>query len=336
MVDQELPESLLTRDELAVQVCESAPDGLVIVDETGKILLVNHQMELMFGYDRAEVIGEHVEMLLPERVRTRHRAHRAAFRAAPRRRPMGEGMELAARRHDGSEFPSEVSLSPIQGPDDMLVIASIRDITNRRTLERARDRLALLEDRERIGRDLHDLVIQRLFAAGMGLEAVSGLAPPGHVAERISDTVRQLDETINEVRSAIFHLESGEATPLATRIKDTVVAHTGQLGFDPVLSLPGRLESISPQLIEQLLPVLNEALSNVARHAGANTVTVTIEVTAGELVLRVADDGVGMDPSAARGQGLDNLESRAAQLGGESCAAVRDDGGTVLTWRVPL
>ena len=163
-------------DELLSGVIEAAPDGIVMIDDSGTILLVNRQTEQLFGYERSELLGKSLEILLPERFRQVHEGHRARYQAEPRTRPMGAGLTLLGRKRDATEFPIEISLSPLAAGGTHRVIAMVRDISERleseQRLREAAESLQLLEDRERIARDLHDLVIQRLFAAGMALQAV--------------------------------------------------------------------------------------------------------------------------------------------------------------------
>jgi PAS domain S-box-containing protein len=125
---------------------ESAPDGVVIAGQNGRIVLVNRQVESLFGYERGDLIGQSVEMLIPERFRTVHLAHRTDYQAVPRARPMGAGLELFGRRKDGSEFPVEISLSPVQTQEGPLVSVAIRDSTLRRQVEAAVRRQAALLD----------------------------------------------------------------------------------------------------------------------------------------------------------------------------------------------
>lgn len=200
------------------------------------------------------------------------------------------------------------------------------------------ERLAVLQDRDRIGRDLHDLVIQRLYATGMSLQGAMPLIGRADVADRIGSAVDALDETIGEIRSAIFSLQTtGDARPegLRSKILQVVDEMTAPLGFAPGLRLVGPLDDQMPsQAEDNLLSALREALSNAARHAGASRVDVTVERGSG-LTLRVRDNGKGMRGNPRR-SGLANLAERARELGGTMMVGPAGEGGTELNWSVPV
>lgn len=199
-----------------------------------------------------------------------------------------------------------------------------------------RDRLAVLEDRDRIGRDLHDLVIQRLFATGMSLQSTLRLTDHDQVAGRVSQAVDDLDATIRDIRSTIFALTTG-AEPesgLRGRITALVGEATHSLGFEPSLRLYGAIDARVPAgTAEHLVAALREALSNCARHAQASQVDVVVDAR-DALELRVEDDGRGFD--STRRSGLANLQRRAEELGGDLTVDAAVGKGTRLVWRVPL
>jgi len=199
-------------------------------------------------------------------------------------------------------------------------------------------RLLLFEDRDRIARDLHDLVIQRLFATGMSLQSATARMDDPEVAGRVEKAVDALDETIREIRSAIFSLQTrGDAEPvrLRTRILGVVEEMTGPLGFAPALRLAGPLDTRVPGgLADHMLAALREALANAAKHARASRVNVAVEAGR-DLVLTVRDDGVGLG-DVTRRSGLANLAERAAESGGTMRLSAAPGGGTELEWRVPL
>jgi len=206
------------------------------------------------------------------------------------------------------------------------------------------ERLSVFEDRDRIARDLHDLVIQRLYATGMSLEGAMPLIARPEVATRLRTAVDAMDETIKDIRATIFALQARTSDkPPSTRARILAVADemSGPLGFAPSLRLSGPLDDvITRELAEQLLNALREALSNAARHAKAGRVDVTIEASGGNgagghVVLRVRDDGVGIGGSVRR-SGLRNLSERAQQFGGAMQVEPTAGGGTELEWRVPL
>jgi signal transduction histidine kinase len=207
--------------------------------------------------------------------------------------------------------------------------------------ERRRDaeRLVVYEDRDRIARDLHDLVIQRLFATGMQLESAARLVDKPDAAARVRRAVSDLDTTIREIRSTIYALtaeQSGEPESLRSRFFEVVDAGTEQLGHTPAVRMTGLVDtSVPPTIAEHLLLVLREALSNAARHAGARRVEVVLEV--GEQVsLTVRDDGRGLPGALHRRSGLAHLEDRAQAVGGRFSIGTAPEGGTELVWTAPL
>ena len=201
------------------------------------------------------------------------------------------------------------------------------------------ERLAVLQDRDRIARDLHDLVIQRLYATGMSLQGTAPLITRPDVADRVGSAVDALDETIKEIRSTIFSLQSQSDVKqhgLRAKILEVVEEMTVPLGFAPSLRLVGPLDEELPREVgEHLLSALREALSNAARHAGASRVDVTVDGDGDELVLRVRDNGKGLSGSTRR-SGLANLADRASELGGMLRVGPAEGGGTDLEWRAPV
>lgn len=441
----------------------NSPDAVLVVDANGSIEIANPRAEELFGYEPGELPGRNVDILVPDDLAAGHRRHRDGYRAAPKIRAMGDlSSELLGRRADGTRFPVEISLSPVDTETGFKVLACVRDVTDRQLLEtearrvrnaldavneavfmfdpetllfeyandgaveqlgysraellglmtpvdvapefdaesfraivarltsaerdsltyktthrakggtslvvevalqyhestgpvdgvmvalardlsdrqeserRARvDREArrIAEDRERIARDLHDVVIQRLFAAGMRLQ--SGLGNPVLLAERSDEAVSELDETIAVIRRTIFALTDRTVPAPSERIQSLADAHTDRTGVSVDLTVAGDLESVDAAILAGLEASLTEALSNVARHAAAQQVTVVVNVDE-EVSLEVTDDGIGIAPTRSSGFGLRNIEARADELGGDFSITPDPDGGTRVCWRVPL
>lgn len=206
-----------------------------------------------------------------------------------------------------------------------------------------RGRLLVLEERDRIARDLHDLVIQRIFATGLMLQGISRLTPSQQeVQDRLSTAMEQLDETIREVRATITDLHDPSAMrplDLQMRISHEVSASTTLLGFIPELHVSGDLDAItSMEVVEQIVAITREALTNAAKHSGGRSLQVNVEATDAVLNLSVIDDGVGMPDEIERRSGIRNIEMRANRLKGECYIGNRRDGkrGVEISLRIPL
>jgi len=224
-------------------------------------------------------------------------------------------------------------------PDELSRLASMADLAavalefaHRQRQQRLLDVLA---DRDRIARDLHDNVIQRLFATGMSLQSIALPAPDGEVLAR---SVEQLDRTVREIRTTIFDLQTGDtATPasLRRRLLDVIGEVTPQSAITPTVQFSGPIDTLVPAPVHpHAEAVLREGLSNARRHASASSIAVSI-TAAKEFTIAITDDGVGMSGDEPR-SGLANLDRRAATCAGRCEVTAAVGGGTVLTWRVPM
>ncbi len=200
--------------------------------------------------------------------------------------------------------------------------------------QRDRARMGVFADRERIARDMHDVVIQRLFATGLGLQSAARVAGHPVVQARLAEAVDELDLAIKDIRSTIFQLHRNEPATLDAEIGDLAQGFTRALGFAPHVSVEGSLDGVADPLRSDLLAVVREALSNVARHANASTVSVDVRARDGRVDLFVRDDGIGLGTSTRR-SGLSNLRERAEAHGGSLTVESRPGQGTALTWAVP-
>ncbi|MFR9802437.1 GAF domain-containing protein [Pseudonocardia sp. RS010] len=241
------------------------------------------------------------------------------------------GVLVALRAADREPYlPSEVPLLT-SFADQAALALEVAEKT------RAQHQLDILEDRERIARDLHDHVIQRLFATGLKLQSTLRRATKPDVQERIQQAVDELDQTVLEIRTSIFDLHTAGQGGGGVRrqLLDLVEEVSADSGLTVSVRTTGAVDTrVSAGLAPHLLAAAREGVSNAVRHSGGRTVTVTVEAGA-DLVLQIVDDGVGVPDDIAR-SGLHNLGERARELGGEFDVRRRPGGGTRLTWRVPL
>jgi two-component system, NarL family, sensor histidine kinase DevS len=262
---------------------------------------------------------------------------------------LGLGPALIAPLGSGGAARGAVSLSRRAGAEpfdpELAALTTELAVQAAVVLELAQRRkdselLSLYSDRDRIGRDLHDLAIQRLFATSMALQSAYKITEKPAVAKRIAQSVTDLDETIKVIRSTIFSLHAHDLDQDAPGVRAGVLAvcerAAAVLGFPPSVRFSGPVDTlVTEQTAEHLLAVLREALSNAARHAHATRVEVGLAVDGADVTLTVTDDGSGIAPGGRR-SGLENLRERAAQLGGTFTAQPGSHAGTVLVWKVPL
>jgi two-component system, NarL family, sensor histidine kinase DevS len=482
--------------ELLGEVISASPDAVIVIDAKRRVVLASPAVTELFGYSSAEIIGQSLEVLIPDGRRDRHQEHLQRYFDEPHPREMGVGLELAGRRRDGVELPIDVSLTPVRLGGELYVAAFVRDATERRraldrlqaineitqrllesapmdeilslvahsarvlcssdaawivmpgreqfeivsvdgkgaeqllgvalsadtsrsaevmrsgtpdviedlssadnvpagvveldlgpglyvpfvaaerrlgTLvlgrERGRsmyqpievafakvfagaaataiemgtvrselDRLSIVAEDERIARDLHDSVIQDLFALGMTLQAV-GSSVSGVAGERISGVVESLDDVIRQIRNTIFRLpgQNAAVTGLREEMFRLADRYDDEVGVLPRIVFQGPVDIAVPEGVsDHLLHVFGEALSNVARHAHASNVEAVVTVEEGWLTLTLFDDGVGIPASPKAGNGIRNMITRAENLGGSCTVAPGVPSGTVVDWRVPL
>ncbi|HWO72002.1 MAG TPA: ATP-binding protein [Dehalococcoidia bacterium] len=293
---------------------EVAPDAIVTVDRSGTIVLVNGQAEVLFGYRREEMLGRPVEMLLPERFRQAHAGHRAGYAESPRIRPMGANLELLGRRKDGSEFPVEISLGPVEVDGDLLVISAIRDITERKQnevlLEAARREAeeANQAKSEFLSRMSHEL--RTPLNAILGFSQLLSLEPLNpeqrDSVEHIVKAGKHLLELINEVLD-ISRIESGrlglspEPTSVDEVLRETLelvrpLANERGIGLSEETREPHLFVLADRQRLRQVL--LNLLTNAVKYNRDAGSVTVSCQPSDnGTLRLSVSDTGPGIDPA---------------------------------------
>jgi signal transduction histidine kinase len=201
-----------------------------------------------------------------------------------------------------------------------------------------RARAASLEDRDRIARDLHDHVVQRLFAAGLNIQSVCGALGPGSAADRLSDQVDEIDATIRQIRSTIFglHATRGQTVGARAMILEVITAATATLPGPPEVSFRGPIDLlVTAGLRDEVVAVVRESLTNVGRHAAAERVEVFVSADSRKVEVEVLDDGKGLVEGTVL-SGLSNLRARAEALGGAFEIAARPGPGTRLHWTVPL
>jgi two-component system, NarL family, sensor histidine kinase DevS len=340
------------------QLLEFAPDGMVGVDRSGKIMVVNHQAELMFGYPRCELIGQPVERLVPERFRGDHRRHRLGYTKDPHTRPMGASLSLFGLRKDGTEFPAEISLSSIRTEAGSLTMTAIRDITDRlhaeATAEAELHRRAIIAamlsaeeaERSRIATALHDDTVQVMTASMLMLDRVAqGMAPYGDadlqaLIERARRVVAEATERTRrltfELRPAVLH-ECGIARALTAMVEQA----GREIGAETSVSATS--ERFHWSLEELVYRIMQEAVANIRKHSGARHITVSVDHIADRLAGLVADDGRGFDVARAIDpssqilhMGMQTMIERVRIAGGSINVDSHRGHGTRISFQVPV
>jgi PAS domain S-box-containing protein len=336
------------------QLIESAPDGVIIMSKSGMIQTINQRTEILFGYERDELIGQMVEILIPQNFRAGHTKHRDEYFSNPVFRPMGANLELLGLRKDGTQFPVAISLGHVEIDADKFAIATVRDMTETERVHKIvtgqQERLHLLtkklmdvqeDERRKIARDLHDDITQRL--AALALEAAilqqdsSAKAAPGDESlGEIAKQLRELSTDVNNI-SRRLHPSILDHLGLAKAIESQCREFQARSGIPVEMDLQDVGKELQLEWSLTLYRILQESLRNIDKHAQADSIEVNLEMDDEHIVLTVTDSGIGFDLSnpGGTGIGLVSMRERAELLGGLLMIQASPGQGATVTTRLP-
>jgi PAS domain S-box-containing protein len=324
----------------------AAPSGWLLLDMQGRVCMVNQRTLDIFGYDRRDLIGASIEKLVDRKLQDLYLLHGTGHRRGTGLRTAALALSLRGRSKDGSEFPVEVSLSPVWANGKGYILTVIRDVTERLQLEEERNALAVeLEkerERQRIGMDLHDGVMQEVYGAALSLEmALEDIDnQPAQARRRIERALEQLHNATLDMRSYVFDLRPREFRgDLATALVDLAREFEQNSQIKTTTVLQDALPPIPPAQATALYHITHEALSNVRKHAHATRVEISARVAGGRLTLQIADDGVGFDSTTdlpQKHRGIRNMISRARAAGAELNLTSQPGRGARVTVNLPL
>ena len=331
--------ALRDADERLRAILETAVEGIITIDERGLIESVNSAAEQTFGYQAREIIGKNVSLLMPSPYRAEHDSYLANYRRTGHAKIIGIGREVVGRRKDGSSFPMDLSVSEVRLADRRLFTGFVRDISQRKRLEKE---ILEISDREqrRIGHDLHDGLCQQLA----GIELMSQVLEQKLVAKSKAKAARAA-EIARHVRDAIGHtrlLARGlspvtlESEGLMSALEE-LAADTGKM-----FQVACVFECESPVLVHdhaaatQLYRIAQEAVSNAIKHGKARRIVISLQWVGEQNVLAIKDDGVGLPNFVPKtGMGLRIMQYRAGMIGGAAMVQRDLDGGTSVVCSAP-
>ena len=356
---------------------EAAPDATIIIDEAGIIVFASARLQHLFGYRQDEIVGSEMETLVPKRLRGRHRKHVDKFLQNPNAREMGSGLELAARRKDGSEFPVEVSLNPVYTENRVLVSCAIRDITKRKALQlsaeqravelaKANEALTVKEgelrskqvalraltgklivaqedERRRIGRELHDDLIQQLAVLAINADKLEQQA--GATGRGDSVALREIKERLIEMSEYVQTLSRQLHPAIVEDLGISTALHSlcEELGQNEGILIDCEVDDVAADIPNDhalcIYRVAQEALRNIVKHSRATRAQVQLHSNKKTLKFQVRDNGIGFNPDEGKNQlglGLQSMKERARLFGGTMRVKPRLGDGTVISVSIPL
>jgi PAS domain S-box-containing protein len=324
-------------------VFEAAPDGILVVDHRGFIRSANPMAGRLFGYDQNELVGQNVDVLVPNSARGTHADHRARYVRTPRSRPMGAELELRGSRKDGTEFPVEISLSPWESPDGVRIIVVVRDVTQRTRLRDfgAGALRASEDERRRIARELHDDTAQQLASLMMWVRLIEPDVQSEAGRTRLRDLRNELAACAEGVRRIARGLRPPELEDAG--IVAALRAHARTIrdgtGMDVRVEADAVDDLLSPDARLVLYRIVQEAVSNAMRHSNTHVVRIDVIREGDKVIATVRDEGKGFSPDEGSrqgaGLGILGMHERAAMVGGRFSIESEASVGTTVRVELP-